>query len=65
MLNQDPHVQSSVMFGRGKFQAGVIIDPKPSFKFDPSDEGELANFRNQIWYVLSTNYSDRAHMLNI
>jgi hypothetical protein len=53
MLNQDPHVHSSVMFGRGKFQAGVIIDTKPSFKFDPSDEGELANFRNKIWYVLS------------
>ncbi|KAF8200278.1 hypothetical protein BJ912DRAFT_1020035 [Pholiota molesta] len=35
MLNQDPHVQSSVMFGRGQFQAGVIIDPKPAFKLIP------------------------------
>ncbi|PPR02158.1 hypothetical protein CVT26_012119 [Gymnopilus dilepis] len=49
MLNQDPHVQSSVMFGRGEFQAGVIIDPKAEFKFDPSDENKLAEFRNKIW----------------
>ncbi|KAF9471438.1 acetyl-CoA synthetase-like protein [Pholiota conissans] len=52
MLNQDPHVQSSVMFGRGMFQAGVIIDPKPAFKFDPSNEAELANFRNKIWQTI-------------
>lgn len=50
MLNQDPHVQASVMFGRGQFQAGVIIDPKPGFKFDPDeDESQLAEFRNKIW----------------
>ncbi|KAJ7233038.1 hypothetical protein C8J57DRAFT_1090832 [Mycena rebaudengoi] len=49
MLNQDPHVLSSVMFGRGQFQAGVIVDPKPAFKFDPSDSIKLAEFRNLIW----------------
>ncbi|KAJ7083262.1 hypothetical protein C8R44DRAFT_822628 [Mycena epipterygia] len=49
LLNQDPHVLSSVMFGRGRFQAGVIVDPKPAFKIDPSDEVQLADFRNKIW----------------
>ncbi|KAJ7449028.1 hypothetical protein B0H11DRAFT_2079248 [Mycena galericulata] len=49
ILNQDPHVLSSVMFGRGRFQAGVIVDPKPAFKFDPSDSVKLAEFRNKIW----------------
>lgn len=39
------------MFGRGRFQAGVLVDPKPNFKFDPSDEIKLAAFRNTIWYV--------------
>lgn len=39
------------MFGRGKFQAGVLIDPKPAFKFDPSDDTALESFRNKIWYV--------------
>ncbi|KAF7328516.1 Acetyl-CoA synthetase-like protein [Mycena venus] len=49
LLNQDPHVLSSVMFGRGRFQAGVIVDPKPAFKFDPADSIKLAEFRNKIW----------------
>ncbi|KZT01334.1 acetyl-CoA synthetase-like protein [Laetiporus sulphureus 93-53] len=48
ILYQDPHVQSCVMFGRGRFQAGVLIDVKPQFKFDPSDEVALAAFRNAI-----------------
>ncbi|EIW79977.1 acetyl-CoA synthetase-like protein [Coniophora puteana RWD-64-598 SS2] len=49
ILNQDEHVMSSVMFGRGKFQAGVIIDPTPNASFDPTDEVKLAEFRNVIW----------------
>ncbi|KAJ7929762.1 hypothetical protein B0H13DRAFT_2652291 [Mycena leptocephala] len=49
ILNQDPHVLSSVMFGRRRFQAGVIVDPKAAFKFDPSDSVRLAEFRNKIW----------------
>ncbi|KIJ41947.1 hypothetical protein M422DRAFT_229444 [Sphaerobolus stellatus SS14] len=49
MLNQDPHVISSVMFGRGYFQAGIIVDPKPEFKFNPDDELKVAAFRNKIW----------------
>ncbi|KAJ7769931.1 hypothetical protein B0H16DRAFT_1516867 [Mycena metata] len=49
ILNQDPHVLSSVMFGRGRFQAGVVVDPKDAFKFDPSDSAKLAQFRNTIW----------------
>ncbi|KZT01340.1 acetyl-CoA synthetase-like protein [Laetiporus sulphureus 93-53] len=49
MLNQDPHVLASVMFGRGRFQAGVLVDPKPEYKFDPSDQSKLAEFRNMIW----------------
>ncbi|THH28009.1 hypothetical protein EUX98_g6169 [Antrodiella citrinella] len=49
ILNQDPHIHTSVMFGRGRFNAGVLIDPKPDFKFDPSDTHKLAEFRNLIW----------------
>ncbi|KAF7358618.1 Acetyl-CoA synthetase-like protein [Mycena sanguinolenta] len=49
ILNQDPHVSASVMFGRGRLQAGVIVDPKPNHKFDPSDTLKLAEFRNAIW----------------
>ncbi|GJE93572.1 acetyl-CoA synthetase-like protein [Phanerochaete sordida] len=49
LLNQDPHIQNAIMFGRGKFQPGVLIDPKPQFKFDGADEEKLADFRNAIW----------------
>ncbi|KAI0926228.1 putative NRPS-like protein biosynthetic cluster [Taiwanofungus camphoratus] len=49
MLNKDPHVFASVMFGRGRFQAGIAVDPKSEFKVDPSDQNKLAEFRNMIW----------------
>lgn len=39
------------MFGQGKFNAGVIIDPVPDFQFDCGDKQKLAEFRNLIWFV--------------
>ena len=45
----DPHIKGAVMFGRGRFNAGVIIDPFPQYAFDPVDTEKLANFRNAIW----------------
>lgn len=39
------------MFGRGQFQAGILVDPKPECRFDPTDDQKLAEFRNVIWYV--------------
>ena len=41
------------MFGRGRFQNGVLIEPKPQFAFDPSDAKKLEEFRNAIWYESS------------
>ncbi|THU84226.1 acetyl-CoA synthetase-like protein [Dendrothele bispora CBS 962.96] len=49
IMNQDPHVTASVMFGRGKFQAGIIIEPTKEEQFDPRDEVKLSEFRNKIW----------------
>ncbi|KAK0491291.1 hypothetical protein IW261DRAFT_1547429 [Armillaria novae-zelandiae] len=49
ILNQDPHVSASVFFGRGMFQAGVLVEPKAQFAFDLEDESKLAEFRNKIW----------------
>ena len=42
---------SAVMFGRGRFQNGVLIDPEPQFAFDPKDEEKLKTFRGLIWQV--------------
>ncbi|KAI9459309.1 acetyl-CoA synthetase-like protein [Russula earlei] len=52
ILVQDPHILSAVMFGRGRFQNGVLIDPKPGFAFDPNDEAKLENFRQLIWHMI-------------
>ena len=37
------------MFGRGRFQNGILIQPKEVF--DPSDEVKLEEYRNKIWCV--------------
>ena len=37
------------MFGRGRFQVGVVVELKPEFDFDPSDEDKLVELRNHLW----------------
>ncbi|THU90375.1 acetyl-CoA synthetase-like protein [Dendrothele bispora CBS 962.96] len=49
IMNQDPHVAASVMFGHGKFQAGIIIEPVKEEQFDPKDQVKLGEFTNQLW----------------
>lgn len=49
ILNQDLHIKCAVIFGRGKFNTGVVIDPAPQYAFDPSDKEKLSEFRNLIW----------------
>ncbi|OSD01062.1 acetyl-CoA synthetase-like protein [Trametes coccinea BRFM310] len=49
IINEDPHVRCSMMFGSGKFQNGVLIEPKEPFAIDPSDPKQLEEFRNKIW----------------
>lgn len=51
------------MFGRGRFQNGVLIDPKPQFAFDPNDEVKLEVFRNLIWRVFAIVLSPRLSTL--
>lgn len=48
---QHSHVQAAVMFGRGKFQNGVLVQVKKEYSFDPQDVDKLASFRDLIWYV--------------
>jgi hypothetical protein len=49
IINRHPMVQSSVIFGRGRFQAGVLVEPKQKYSFDPNDKDKLKSFRNAIW----------------
>ncbi|KAH7912516.1 hypothetical protein BJ138DRAFT_785575 [Hygrophoropsis aurantiaca] len=47
MFSQDPYVAAAIMFGRGRFQNGVLIQPKEPF--EPGDTAKLTAFRNAIW----------------
>lgn len=51
ILLQDPLVHAAIIFGRGRFQNGVIVQPKQPF--EPNDEAKLEEFRNAIWCVHS------------
>ena len=37
------------MFGRGKFQNGVLVEPAAGSALDPGDVEQVAAFRNKIW----------------
>jgi hypothetical protein len=50
-MAKDPHIRAAVIFGQGKFNAGVLVDPIPEFQFDCSDRKKFAEFRNLIWFV--------------
>ncbi|KAI1791167.1 acetyl-CoA synthetase-like protein [Ganoderma leucocontextum] len=49
MLNEDPRVRSSIMFGHGRFQNGVLIEPTEDFLVDTTDGKQLEEYRNKIW----------------
>ena len=53
------------MFGRGRFQNGVLIDPKPPFAFDPKDEAKFEAFRELIWRVYVLSYLPLVSQLKI
>ncbi|OCH88269.1 hypothetical protein OBBRIDRAFT_836723 [Obba rivulosa] len=49
-LLKDSHIAAATMFGRGRFQYGVLVHPKEPF--DPSDKRKLIELRNKIWKCL-------------
>lgn len=51
IINSDPHVHACLIFGQGKFQNGVLIEPKEEYKFNPKNSTKLEEFRNKIWYA--------------
>jgi len=51
IINANPYVNGTVMFGRARNQVGVLIEPRPGYEIDVSDEKQLAEFRNRVWSV--------------
>ncbi|KAI0345580.1 acetyl-CoA synthetase-like protein [Trametopsis cervina] len=47
-----PLVKGAIMFGRGRDEAGILIEPKEEYQFDPTDEQALVDFRNKIWPIV-------------
>jgi hypothetical protein len=43
------YVNGTVMFGRGRNQVGILIEPRAGYEIDVDDEIQLAEFRNQVW----------------
>ena len=49
MVTSDPMVAGAVMFGRGRNQCGILIEPRPEHAVDVNEPSSLAEFRNKIW----------------
>ncbi|PBK87643.1 hypothetical protein ARMGADRAFT_1168391 [Armillaria gallica] len=52
-LNADKRVAAALMFGRSKFQPGVLILSTPEEAFELSDATRLAEYRASIWDTIT------------
>ncbi|PIL37207.1 hypothetical protein GSI_00900 [Ganoderma sinense ZZ0214-1] len=49
IIGEDPYIQGCVIFGQGKFQNGILVEPKQEYRFDPQDVKQLEEYRSKIW----------------
>jgi long-subunit acyl-CoA synthetase (AMP-forming) len=49
VVGANRYVNGTVMFGRGRNQVGIIIEPRPGYEIDVNDGTQLAEFRNKVW----------------
>ncbi|KDQ52238.1 hypothetical protein JAAARDRAFT_184391 [Jaapia argillacea MUCL 33604] len=54
ILLKDPLISQVVMFGRGRFYAGILVSPVPEQAFEPSHVERLESFRDEIWKSVET-----------
>ena len=48
-MRTNPNIAIAIMFGRGRFQNGVLLHPPNPV--NPDNESELIAYRNLVWYV--------------
>jgi len=53
-IANSPYVSGVCMFGRGRHQVGVLVEPRSEFTIDVEDEKRVVAFRNMIWSVACT-----------
>ena len=44
------------MFGRGKPQPGVLIEPSARYTCDPDNDAKLIKYRNLVWYAFISDF---------
>lgn len=49
IISANRHVNGAVVFGRGRNQVGVLIEPRAGYDIDVDDKTQLAAFRNKVW----------------
>ncbi|KAI9458226.1 acetyl-CoA synthetase-like protein [Boletus coccyginus] len=47
-----PLIQGVVVFGRGRSQVGILVEPSPEHVVDILDNNAVAAFKNEIWPVI-------------
>lgn len=49
LITSSRFASGAVMFGRGRDECGILIEPSPQFAVNPQDQASVLEFRNQIW----------------
>ncbi|PCH33942.1 acetyl-CoA synthetase-like protein [Wolfiporia cocos MD-104 SS10] len=49
-IGAHPWISGALMFGRGREQPGILLEPQPAHVVTPGDEKALVEFRNAIWH---------------
>ena len=49
LITSSPLASGAVMFGRGRNECGVIVEPSPAYAIDVNDPSAVVDFRNKIW----------------
>ncbi|RDB20216.1 Non-canonical non-ribosomal peptide synthetase FUB8 [Hypsizygus marmoreus] len=52
IVMSSPLVQGTIMFGRGRDQAGILVEPKPGHEINVDDDAQLAALRNELWPII-------------
>ena len=64
LITSSAMVSGVIVFGRGRGQCGVLIEPRPDYAIqDPSDEAAVIKFRNLIWCVSRLRNSSLSYYL--
>ena len=59
-IGSSEYLSGLCMFGRGRSQTGVLVEPRPEYAIDVTDDQQVAEFRNMIWCVAGFPFAYRS-----